>query len=29
MPKPEVVRRFRGFTATAEPFRKESEAHEK
>jgi coenzyme F420-reducing hydrogenase gamma subunit len=29
MAKPEIVRRFRGFTATAEPFRKESEAHEK
>jgi coenzyme F420-reducing hydrogenase gamma subunit len=29
MPKPEVVRRFRGFNAYAEPFRKESEAHEK
>jgi coenzyme F420-reducing hydrogenase gamma subunit len=29
MSKPEVVRRFRGFTASAEPFRKESETHEK
>lgn len=29
MSKPEVVRRFRGFTASAESFRKESEAHEK
>jgi coenzyme F420-reducing hydrogenase gamma subunit len=29
MPKPEIVRRFRGFNAYAEPFRKESEAHEK
>jgi hypothetical protein len=25
----EVVRRLRGFTAAAEPFRKESERHEK
>jgi coenzyme F420-reducing hydrogenase gamma subunit len=29
MTKPEVVRRFRSFNAYAEPFRKESEAHEK
>ncbi|MCU0453389.1 MAG: oxidoreductase [Bacteroidetes bacterium] len=29
MAKPELVRRFRGFNAYAEPFRKESEAHEK
>ncbi len=29
MAKLEVVRRFRGFNAYAEPFRKESEAHEK
>ncbi len=29
MSKPEIVRRFRGFNAYAEPFRKESEAHEK
>ena len=29
MAKPEIVRRFRGFNAYAEPFRKESEAHEK
>lgn len=29
MPRPEVVRRLRGFNAFAEPFRKESEAHEK